>query len=107
MTGAWLDLIFVAVMSAAIMALLHRTRVGDLLHRHIPDTPRRRILLSAIAFFLTFAGGRARTWSIHNNVGPFHDSHMGGRHIHHLGWGILLPRMGGYLCMVAAVREAE
>src|SRR5262245_39703732 len=89
MTGAWVVFIFVLAVSAAILALLHWTRAGDLVHRHIPDTPRRRILLSSVAFLITFAGVRGLTWSIHNGIGPFHDIHMGGRHIHHLVWGIL------------------
>lgn len=100
MTGAWVIFIFVVAMTAAILALLHLTPAGDLVRRHVPDTPRRRILLSSIAFFLTFAGVRALTWSIHNNVGPFHDIHMGGRHIHHLVWGILLLIIVGYGWMI-------
>lgn len=106
MTGAWIIFIFVLALSAAILALLHRTRLGDLLHRHIPDTPRRRILLAAIAFFLTFGGVRLLTWSIHNNIGPFHDIHMGGRHIHHLVWGISLLLIVGYGWMIDAGEDA-
>ncbi len=58
--------------------------------------PRRRLLLAAVGFFVTFGGVRALTWSIHHHVGPFHDVEMGGRHIHHLVWGILLLLAVGY-----------
>src|SRR5215469_5810582 len=90
MTEVWVVFILVVTISAAIVALLNWAPAGALIRRHIPDTPRRRILLSSITFFLTFARVRALTWSIHNGIGPFHDIHMGDRHIHHLVWGILL-----------------
>lgn len=107
MTEVWVVFILVVAISATIVALLHWTSAGDVLHRHIADTPRRRILLSSIAFFLTFAGVRALTWSIHNGVGPFHDIQMGGRHIHHLVWGILLLLVVGYGWMIDAGGEAK
>jgi hypothetical protein len=81
---------------AIVLLLLHHTPLGSLLREHIPDRPRRRLLLASIGFFLTFACVRALTWSIHNNIGPFHNVEMGGRHIHHLVWGILLLLAVGY-----------
>lgn len=90
LTFAWALALGVAASIVSVMLLLHRTRLGTLIHEHIPDRPRRRLLLASIGFFLTFACVRALTWSIHNDIGPFHDVEMGGRHIHHLVWGILL-----------------
>ena len=39
---------------------------------------------------------RGITFAIHNNIGPFHDVAMHGRHIHHLVWGITLLLLVGY-----------
>lgn len=88
---------------AIVLLLLHHTPLGTLVHEHIPDRPRRRLLLTSVGFFLTFACVRALTWSIHNNIGPFHNVEMGGRHIHHLA---LLLRSHQVL-LVLAVRHFE
>ncbi|HYL16876.1 MAG TPA: hypothetical protein VEV41_27840 [Terriglobales bacterium] len=96
LTGAWILAAFVVLGTACGTLLLHRTGLGDLLHQHIPDRPKRRLLLASVSFFCTFAVLRALTWSIHNHIGPFHDIHMAGRHIHHLVWGILLLLLVGY-----------
>lgn len=100
MTAAWILGLFVIAFSALVVLLLRRTIIGALLQSLIPDSPRRRILLAAIAFFFTFALVRALTWSIHNHVGPFHDIEMRGRHIHHLVFGIILLLVVGYAWMV-------
>lgn len=52
--------------------------------------------MAAVSFAVTFCGLRLLTWSIHNSIGPFHDVEMGGRHIHHMVWGILLLLAVGY-----------
>ncbi len=96
LTFAAVTVVVVAVVCGGVMLLLHHTRLGSLIHEHIPDRPRRRLLLASIGFFLTFAGVRALTWSIHNHIGPFHDIEMGGRHIHHLVWGIFLILAVGF-----------
>ena len=96
LTGAWIVALAIVAMVLVVLGLLHRTRLGDVLHEHVKDRPRRRMFLASVSFLLTFAGLRLLTWSIHNNIGPFHDVQMGGRHIHHLVWGILLLLLVGY-----------
>ena len=96
LTGAWIVALAIAAMVLVVLGLLHRTRLGDVLHEHVKDRPRRRMFLASVSFLLTFAGLRLLTWSIHNNIGPFHDVQMGGRHIHHLVWGVLLLLLVGY-----------
>jgi hypothetical protein len=95
-TGAWILAITITFGICLTLFLLHRTRLGSLIHEHIPDRPHRRLFLASVSFFLTFACVRALTYSIHHNLGPFHDISMGGRHIHHLVWGILLLLLVGY-----------
>ena len=101
-TGAWVLALAIPFVIGVVLWLLHHTRMGEVIHNRIPDRPRRRLFVASIGFFVTFATVRALTYSIHHNVGPFHDISMGGRHIHHLVWGILLLLTVGYgwLCDV-------
>lgn len=102
LTFASMVAILLAALAGGIMLLLHRTALGAMIHEHIPDRPRRRLLLASVGFFLAFACVRALTWSIHHQVGPFHDIELGGRHIHHLVWGIVLLLTVGYGWLVEA-----
>ena len=95
-TGAWILALAVPFLIVVVMWLLHHTKLGPLIHERIPDRPRRRLFLASVSFFLTFATVRGLTYSIHHNIGPFHDVSMGGRHIHHMVWGILLLLIVGY-----------
>jgi hypothetical protein len=94
--GSWILLIFVALMAIAALILLHLTKIGVILHQRIPDRPHRRLLLASISFFVTFFAARLLVYSITHHVGPFGYVVVGGRHIHHLVWGILLLLISGY-----------
>ena len=87
-------------MIVLLLVLLHRTRLGSLLHEHIADRPRRRLFLASVSFFLTFAIVRGMVFCIRHQIPPFHYIIMNGRHIHHLVPGILiLLAVGfGWLC---------
>ncbi len=95
-SGSWILLIFVSGSTAVILLVLHLTKVGLVIHQRIPDRPQRRLFLASIGFFITFVGVRLLVASITHHVGPFGYVEMGGRHIHHLVWGILLLLVTGY-----------
>jgi len=95
-TGAWVLLLFVVFTSAAMLFLLHLTRAGRILHERIPDRPRRRMFLASVSFFITFLAVRLLVMAITHHIGPFGWVMMGGRHIHHLVWGIILLLLTGY-----------
>lgn len=96
MTGAWILLLFAVFATAVMLLLLHLTRVGVLIQQHIPDRPHRRMFTASVSFFITFLGVRLLVVSIQHHIGPFHYVMMGGRHIHHLVWGILILLAVGY-----------
>ncbi len=96
MTGTWVLFIFGILTVATMMLLLHLTRLGHIVHCHIPDRPRRRLFVATIAFLVTFIGVRLLVMCITHNVGPFGWVMMGGRHIHHLVWGIFILLAVGY-----------
>jgi hypothetical protein len=90
------------VMMALLLLVLHRTRLGSLLHEHIADRPRRRLFLASVGFFLTFATVRGMVFAIQHQIPPFHYIIMDGRHIHHLVLGIFILLAVGYgwLCEI-------
>lgn len=65
-----------------------------------PEARRERLFLASVVFFVTVCVVRGITIAIHNDVGPFHDVSMHGRHIHHMVWGILLLLLIGYCWLV-------
>lgn len=93
--GSWILVIFAGLMAAAALLLLHLTRIGLVIHQRIPDRPHRRLLLASISFFVTFLSARLLVASITHHIGPFGYVIVGGRHIHHLVWGILLLLLSG------------
>ncbi len=74
-----------------------RGRFHHIYSTHLGESRRERHFLGSLAFFVTFGVVRIITYSIRAGVGPFHDITSGGRHIHHLVWGILLLLIVGYL----------
>src|SRR6202041_2761957 len=102
LSGSGILLIFLVAASALILLVLHLTKLGVLIHQNIPDRPHRRLFLASVSFFITFLAVRLLVASITHHVGPFGYVEMGGRHIHHLVWGILLLLISGYATLVEA-----
>jgi hypothetical protein len=86
----WLLAISVVITVAVVLLILRHPRVSKLFQQGIPDRPRRRLFLAAIGFFVTFTVARSLAYMNYHQIGPFHDIYIGGRHIHHLVWGILI-----------------
>ncbi|NYF50610.1 hypothetical protein [Tunturiibacter gelidoferens] len=94
--GSWILLVFLTLATALILLVLHLTKAGQIIHQQIPDRPQRRLFLASVSFFITFLAVRLLVASITHHIGPFGYVEMGGRHIHHLVWGILLLLLCGY-----------
>ena len=54
------------------------------------------MFLASVAFFVTFLGVRLLVYFVVKGAGPFNWVMMGGKHIHHLVWGILILLFVGY-----------
>src|ERR1700761_3907838 len=101
-SGEIILLVFVVAVTAIMLLLLHLTKLGLILHQGLPDRPHRRMLLASISFFVTFLAVRLLVASVQHHIGPFQSVTMGGRHIHHLVWGILILLVVG-LCYMNEV----
>jgi hypothetical protein len=96
----WLLGFSVLLMVAAVLLLLRNPKIGELFHVHVKDRPKRRLLLAAIGFFVTFAVARAMSYAVYRSVGPFQYVYINGTHIHHLVWGILLLLAVGFCWLI-------
>ena len=89
-------LAFASLVVVVFLVLLQLTRLGFLIRSTIPDRPRRRMFIASLSFLFTFIGVRLLVQLIMHNEGPFQWVMVGGRHIHHLVWGILILLLVGY-----------
>lgn len=71
-----------------------------LYYKHFGDRRRERQLYSTGAFFVTFATVRGITHAIRAERGPFKNITAGGRHIHHMTFGIAGLLAVGYLWLL-------
>ena len=75
-------------------------RIVHLYNEHLAATRRERLFLSSVSFFTAFAATRGITHAIRRGVGPFRNVGVGGRHVHHLVFGIAGLLSSGYLWLV-------
>lgn len=92
----WLLPLIIGAILALLVLVVRGTGLAAFYKRGIAETRRERLFLASVGFFVTVVVIRGITFAIHNQIGPFHDVQMRGRHIHHLVWGILLLLLVGY-----------
>lgn len=80
----------------ACLVLIARGRVRELYQKHVSESRRERLFVASLAFSISFAVIRVLTHAIRAGRGPFHNVQMGGHHVHHLVWGILMLLLVGY-----------
>jgi hypothetical protein len=71
-----------------------------LYYKHFGDRRKERQLFSTGSFFTTFAAVRLITHAIRAERGPFKNITPGGRHIHHMTFGITGLLTVGYLWLL-------
>src|ERR1700689_4885822 len=94
MAYSWFIILLVIAGTAFLLLLMQGTPFGKVLHERILDRPRRQF--ASVFFFITFAGVRAVVFAIEHQIPPFHFIQHGGRHIHHLVFGIIILLGVGY-----------
>ncbi len=83
-----------------------RRSLRDLYEKHFGDRRKERQLVSTLAFAASFGAVRGITHAIRAEMGPFRNITPGGRHIHHMTFGITALLAVGYLWMLEiGIRE--
>lgn len=92
----WIAPLFIAAILGLLWLLVFNTRLRHIYRENMAESRRERLFLASVGFFTAVLVVRSLTLAIHYDIGPFHNVSMGGRHIHHLVWGILLLLISGY-----------
>ncbi len=92
----WVAPLIIAAILALLVVIVSSSGLRSLYKKHLGESRRERLFLASVGFFTAVLVVRCLTIAIHNNIGPFHNVEMRGRHIHHLVWGILLLLLVGY-----------
>ena len=96
----WIGPLLIAAILGLLALLFSHGRLRKLYQSRLKETRRERLFLASLGFFVSVLVVRGLTIAIHNDIGPFHNISMGGRHIHHMVWGILLLLLVGYCWLV-------
>jgi hypothetical protein len=96
----WLGPLLIAATLAVFSLVVSGTKLWRIYRRQFGEPRRERLFLASFGFFTAVLVVRGIAIAIHNDIGPFHDVTMHGRHIHHLVWGILLLLSVGYLWLL-------
>jgi hypothetical protein len=92
----WIGPLIIGAILAGMTLLVRHTPLCRIYNARLAESRRERLFLASVGFFTAVLVVRGVTVAIHYNFGPFHDVSMGGRHIHHLVWGIILLLLSGY-----------
>lgn len=83
-------------LSSPSRSLLSPKVLGALYRKHLSNPRQERLFLGNAGFFTAFVAVRGITHSIRAGRGPFRNVTPGGRHIHHMTFGILGLLLTGY-----------
>jgi len=70
--------------------------LGALYRKHLNDCRQERLFLGNVGFLISFVTVRGITHAIRAGRGPFRNLTPGGRHIHHMTFGIVGLLLTGY-----------
>jgi hypothetical protein len=92
----WLSPLLIGLVLLVISRVVGARRLAGVYREKFAESRRERLFWASLGFLVAVGVVRTLTFLIHNQISPFHDIQMRGRHIHHLVWGILLLLLTGY-----------
>src|SRR5438067_11423353 len=75
-------------------------RIASHYRQEFGNPRQERLFISSLTFLGAFGLARAITHAIQHRIGPFHNLSVGGRHVHHLVFGIGGLLTVGYLWLL-------